>query len=62
MHRFIAMVFAAAMIAGAAAPAVAAESKSGTAPQSVAPKDKASGHGSGGGCYDEYPATSKPNA
>lgn len=61
MRRFIAMTFAAAMLAGVAAPAIAAETKTQPAPQSVAPKGKTGGH-SGGGCYDEYPATSKPSA
>lgn len=60
MRRTIAIAFATAMLAAGAAPALAAGEKQAPAPQSVAPAT-GGGH-SGGGCYDDYPAVSKPNA
>lgn len=61
MRRTIATAFAAMMLVAGAAPALAAAEKKVPAPQSVAPATKAGGH-SGGGCYEEYPASTKPNA
>lgn len=61
MRRLVAFAFAAAMVSGAAAPVLAGESTSKPVQQSVAPEGKAGGH-SGGGCYEEYPASTKPNA
>ncbi|MEQ9124372.1 MAG: hypothetical protein RIM80_17615 [Alphaproteobacteria bacterium] len=59
MRRVFITALAAAGIAGAALPAIAAGNAAQPAPQSVAPSDKSSS----GGCHQEYPAQSaKPSA